>query len=265
MVAPALIYTALNAGTPETLRGWAIPTATDIAFALGILALIGSRVPVSLKVFLTALAIIDDLGAVLIIAVFYTHQLSFAWLGLAFLTLLLLAGLNRSGVTRLSPFLVLGTALWIFVLQSGVHATLAGVALALTIPLRLSPGRPDNPASPLHILEHALHPWVAFLIVPVFGFANAGVALSGMSWGALLEPVTLGIAAGLFLGKQLGVFLTTWAAIKLNWRRIRSQAAPIPRNGNWEYPCLRTTRRDGGRSRRSGGCGGGHGQGETRS
>ena len=217
MVAPALIYTALNAGTPETLRGWAIPTATDIAFALSVLALLGSRVPVSLKLFLTALAIIDDLGAVLIIAVFYTDQLSLAWLGLAVLTLLLLAGLNRAGVTRLSPFLVLGVALWLFVLQSGVHATLAGVALALTIPLRLSPGRPDDPASPLHILEHALHPWVAFLIVPVFGFANAGVALSGMSWGALLEPVTLGIAAGLFIGKQLGVFLTTWAAIRLNW------------------------------------------------
>jgi NhaA family Na+:H+ antiporter len=217
MVAPALIYTALNAGTPETLRGWAIPTATDIAFALGVLALLGSRVPVSLKVFLTALAIIDDLGAVIIIAVFYTDHLSLVWLGLAVLTLLLLAGLNRAGVMRLSPFLVLGMALWFFVLQSGVHATLAGVALALTIPLRLSPGRPDNPASPLHILEHALHPWVAFLIVPVFGFANAGVSLSGMSWSAMLEPVTLGIAAGLFIGKQLGVFLTTWVAIKLDW------------------------------------------------
>jgi NhaA family Na+:H+ antiporter len=216
MIVPAVIYTALNAGTPETLRGWAIPTATDIAFALGVLVLLRSRVPVSLKVFLTALAIIDDLGAVAIIAVFYTADLSPAWLGLAAVTLLVLGGLNRAGVERLSPFLLLGAAVWFFVLKSGVHATLAGVALAMTIPLRTSRAQPDNPASPLHILEHALHPWVAFLIIPVFGFANAGVSLSGMSWAALVEPVTLGIAAGLFIGKQVGVFLTTWAAIRLN-------------------------------------------------
>jgi NhaA family Na+:H+ antiporter len=216
MIVPAVIYVLLNAGTPETLRGWAIPTATDIAFALGVLILLGSRVPVSLKVFLTALAIIDDLGAVAIIAVFYTADLSLAWLGLAAVTLLVLGGLNRAGVERLSPFLLLGAAVWFFVLKSGVHATLAGVALALTIPLRISRARPDDPASPLHILEHALHPWVAFLIIPVFGFANAGVSLTGMSWTALLEPVTLGIAAGLFVGKQVGVFFTTWAAIRLN-------------------------------------------------
>ena len=217
MAAPAVLYVALNASTPATLRGWAIPTATDIAFALGVLALLGSRVPVSLKIFLTALAIIDDLGAVAIIAAFYTTDLSLAWLGLAGLTLAVLAGLNRAGVERLRLYLGLGVLLWFFVLKSGVHATLAGVALALTIPLRPSPGRPDDPASPLHILEHALHPWVAYLIVPVFGFANAGVSLSGMSWAAVLAPLPLGIAAGLFVGKQIGVFLTTWAAVKLDW------------------------------------------------
>lgn len=214
MIAPALIYVALNAGTPATLRGWAIPTATDIAFALGVLALLGRRVPVSLKIFLTALAIIDDLGAVAIIATFYTADLSLAWLGAALVTLAVLAALNRAGVERLPVYVALGAVLWFLVLKSGVHATLAGVALALTIPLRPSPGRPDDPASPLHILEHALQPWVAFAIVPIFGFANAGVALG--EW-ALFAPVPLGIAAGLFLGKQIGVFLTTWAAVKLDW------------------------------------------------
>ena len=216
MVAPALIYVALNAGVPGTLRGSAIPTATDIAFALGVLALLGPRVPVSLKVFLTAVAIIDDLGAVAIIAAFYTADLALAWLGLAAMTLVVLAGLNRTGVMRLVPYLALGAVLWFFVLKSGVHATLAGVVLALTIPLTPSPGRPDDPASPLHILEHALHPWVAFFIVPVFGFANAGVSLGGMTWSALFAPVPLGIAAGLFLGKQIGVFLATWTAVKLD-------------------------------------------------
>ena len=217
MIAPALIYVVLNAGTPATLRGWAIPTATDIAFALGVLALLGRRVPVSLKIFLTALAIIDDLGAVAIIAVFYTADLSLAWLGAALLTLAALAGLNRAGVEHLPVYAALGAVLWFFVLKSGVHATLSGVALALTVPLRPSPGRPDDPASPLHILEHALQPWVAFAIVPIFGFANAGVSLAGISWAAALAPVPLGIAAGLFVGKQIGVFLTTWAAVKLDW------------------------------------------------
>jgi NhaA family Na+:H+ antiporter len=217
MLAPALIYIALNAGAPETIRGWAIPTATDIAFALGVLALLGSRVPVSLKIFLTALAIIDDLGAVAIIAAFYTADLALAWLSLAGLMLVALVGLNRTGIERLAPYLALGAVLWFFVLKSGVHATLAGVALAMMIPLRPSPGRPEDPASPLHILEHALHPWVAFLIVPVFGFANAGVSLLGMSWAALLAPVPLGIAAGLFVSKQIGVFLTTWIVVKLKW------------------------------------------------
>lgn len=226
MVAPALIYVVLNAGTPETLRGWAIPTATDIAFALGVLALLGPRVPVSLKIFLTALAIIDDLGAIAIIAAFYTSDLSLVWLAAGLATLAGLAVLNRMGVERLPVYLILGAALWFFVLKSGVHATLAGVALALTIPLRTSPGRPDDPHSPLHVLEHALHPWVAYLIVPIFGFANAGVSLSGINVAALLAPVPLGIAAGLFLGKQIGVFLTTWIAVKLDW-------ADCPENASW--------------------------------
>jgi Na+:H+ antiporter, NhaA family len=226
MVGPALIYVALNAGNAETLRGWAIPTATDIAFALGVLALLGSRVPVSLKIFLTALAIIDDLGAVAIIAAFYTADLSLPALGAALFVFGMLRGLNAFGYERLLPYLVLGVLLWLLVLKSGVHATLAGVALAMTIPLRPSPGRPDDPVSPLHVLEHALHPWVAFLIVPIFGFANAGVSLSGISWAALLEPITLGIAAGLFLGKQIGVFLTTWAAVKLRW-------ADCPEHASW--------------------------------
>jgi NhaA family Na+:H+ antiporter len=219
MAAPAVIYVALNAGSAETLRGWAIPAATDIAFALGVLALLGSRVPVSLKIFLTALAILDDLGAVLIIAVFYTADLSPQWLGLAGVVLVVLAGLNRAGMTSLVIYLVLGAILWFFVLKSGVHATLAGVALALTVPLRAAPGLPDQPASPLHRLEHAIHPSVAFLIVPLFGFANAGVSLSGMSVAALLHPVTLGVAAGLFFGKQVGIFLSIWATVKLGLAR----------------------------------------------
>ena len=226
MVVPAAIYVALNSGSPETLRGWAIPSATDIAFALGVLALLGPRVPVSLKIFLTALAIIDDLGAVAIIAAFYTADLALGWLALAGIVLAVLAGLNRAGVERLAPYLALGAVLWFLVLKSGVHATLAGVALALTVPIRPSPGHPDDPASPLHILEHAIQPWVAFLIIPIFGFANAGVSLSGMSWAALLEPVTLGIAAGLFIGKQVGVFLSTWATVKLD-------LADCPEDASW--------------------------------
>ena len=225
MVVPGLIYVALNFGTPATLRGWAIPTATDIAFALGVLALFGPRVPASLKIFLTALAILDDLGAVAIIAVFYTGDLSFLWLAAAAAVLAVLTLLNRYGIERLSPYVALGLLLWLCVLNSGVHATLAGVALAFTIPLRRSPGRPDS-ASPLHVLEHALHPWVAFLVLPVFGFANAGVSLAGMSLAALLQPVTLGIAAGLFLGKQAGVFLTTWAVVKLD-------LADCPEHASW--------------------------------
>jgi len=215
MLAPALIYFAVNANSPETLRGWAIPTATDIAFALGILSLVASRVPVSLKIFLTALAILDDLGAVLIIAAFYTEKLYLTWLGLAILTIGALAVLNWTKVEKLTPYLLLGAVLWFFVLKSGAHATLAGVALAIFIPLRPSPARPEDAASPLHRLEHAINPWVAFFIVPLFGFANAGVSLTGLSWSSLLEPVTLGITLGLFLGKQIGVFLTVWLAVTL--------------------------------------------------
>jgi NhaA family Na+:H+ antiporter len=215
MVAPALVYVAVNRHAPETIRGWAIPAATDIAFALGVLALLGKRVPVSLKVFLTALAIIDDLGAVLIIALFYTAGLSLPMLGGAALTLAVLAGLNRAGVSRLPPYLVLGAVLWVFVLKSSVHATVAGVLLALAIPLRPSIGRPDDPASPLHRLEHAIQPWSAYLILPIFGFANAGVSLAGVGPGLLLEPVTLGVALGLVLGKQAGVFGLVLAAVKL--------------------------------------------------
>ena len=197
MIAPAVTYVGLNAGTAATLRGWAIPTATDIAFALRVLALLGRRVPVSLKIFLTALAIIDDLGAVAIIAAFYTADLSFAWLSAGAATLAALAALNRAGVERLPVYLALGLVLWLFVLKSGGHATLAGVALAMTIPLRQPPGRPDDLTSPLHVLEHALQPWVAFGIVPIFGFANAGVSLAGIDMAA--RPLTL---FGIFPGAE---------------------------------------------------------------
>ncbi|MCK2056448.1 Na+/H+ antiporter NhaA [Methylobacterium sp. 37f] len=215
MAAPALVYLAVNRHSPETMRGWAIPAATDIAFALGVLALLGSRVPVSLKIFLTALAIIDDLGAVIIIALFYTADLSVPMLGGAAVTLALLYGLNRAGISRLSPYLLLGLVLWVFVLKSGIHATVAGVLLALTIPLRLSTGRPDDPTSPLHRLEHAIQPWSAYLILPIFGFANAGVSLAGFTPGMLLDPVTLGVALGLVVGKQAGVFGLVVLAVKL--------------------------------------------------
>jgi NhaA family Na+:H+ antiporter len=226
MVAPALIYLFVNRASPATLHGWAIPTATDIAFALGVLALLGSRAPVSLKVFLTALAILDDLGAVLIIAAFYTTDLNGPMLAGAGAVVAALFGLNRAGVTRLTPYLLLGGVLWILVLKSGLHATLAGVVLALTIPLRPSPGRPDDPASPLHRLEHALHPWSAYLVLPLFGFANAGVALEGLSAGMLTQPVTLGVALGLVLGKQAGVFGMIVAAVKLG-------LAPRPAQAGW--------------------------------
>ena len=216
MVAPGLIYAAINFREPANLAGWAIPTATDIAFALGVLALLGRRVPVSLKVFLTALAIIDDLGAVAIIAAFYTANLSALWLGLAAAAIALLAALNRMGVASLWVYSGIGVVLWVFTLRSGIHATLAGVALALTIPIRLG-GRRDDAVSPLLRLEHILQPWVAYAVVPIFGFANAGVSLEGIGFSALLAPLPLGIALGLLLGKQLGVFGSVWLTVKAGW------------------------------------------------
>jgi Na+:H+ antiporter, NhaA family len=214
MVAPALIFLAIN-WSGEGMRGWAVPVATDIAFALGVLALMGRRVPVSLRIFLTALAIIDDLLAVMIIAIFYTAGLEFLWLLAAVAVTAALVGLNLARVQSLLPYLALGGLLWTFTFLSGVHATIAGVVLALTIPIRCSPGCPDDAESPLHRLEHAIQPWVAYAIVPIFGFANAGVSLVGVGFGALLEPIALGVALGLFVGKQIGVFGVTWLAIRL--------------------------------------------------
>ena len=211
---PALIYLAFNAKHPESIAGWAIPSATDIAFALGVLALLGSRVPTSLKVFLTAIAIMDDLAAIMIIAVFYTEQLHMAALAGAGAVLVALIALNRLKVLSLWPYLLLGVVLWYFVLESGVHATLAGVALALTIPLRAG----DH--SPLHALEHALHKPVAFVVTPLFSFANAGLSFAGIGLAALLDPVPLGVALGLFVGKQIGVFGVSAALVKLGWARL---------------------------------------------
>lgn len=229
MAFPALIYIAFNYDQPETIRGWAIPTATDIAFALGVLSLLGNRVPASLKVFLTALAIIDDLGAVIIIALFYTSGLSLAYLGAALAILVLLIAMNRFGVTRLWLYLAIGAVLWFVVLKSGVHATLAGVALALTIPLRRAPGiAHDLEVSPLHRLEHLLHGFVPFIVIPIFGFANAGVSFAGMSLGDLAEPLTLGVALGLILGKLVGVFGTAYLA-------IRTGIAAMPANSGWSH------------------------------
>ena len=227
MAVPALIYAAFNWQDPATLRGWAIPSATDIAFALGVLSLLGDRVPSSLKVFLAALAIIDDLGAVLIIAVFYTGDLSLLDLGLAVAVVAALVALNRAGVMRLWPYLLLGAILWLLVLRSGVHATIAGVALALTIPLQAEPGRPDAmQASPLHRLEHGLHNWVAFLIVPVFGLANAGLSFAGLTAEALVDHLTLGVALGLVLGKLAGVFGSAALTIRLG-------LADLPMGAGW--------------------------------
>jgi NhaA family Na+:H+ antiporter len=226
MAVPAAIYVALNAGNTEALGGWAIPCATDIAFALGVLSLLGNRVPVSLKVFLAALAILDDLGAVIIIALFYTANISMADLGAAAAVVAALVALNRFGVTRLLPYLVLGALLWVFVLRSGVHATIAGVVLALTIPLHAKPGQPDDQHSPLHVLEHALHKPVAFLVVPIFGFANAGVSVLGLGIEALLDEVTLGVALGLSAGKLVGVFGAAALAIRLGW-------ADLPMGAGW--------------------------------
>jgi NhaA family Na+:H+ antiporter len=222
MLVPALIYWAFNYQVPAAVGGWAIPMATDIAFALGILALLGKRVPVSLKLFLMTLAIIDDLGAIIVIAVFYSSELSTLSLILAAICISALILMNRLGVNKLSPYLVIGTILWICVLKSGVHATLAGVILALTIPLRPN----ENERSPLATLEHALHPWIAFAILPIFAFANAGVSLSGLTLESFLHPVPLGITAGLLAGKTIGVFGFTWLTIKTG-------LAKLPEGANW--------------------------------
>ena len=202
MLVPALVYLGVTGGDPALARGWAIPAATDIAFAIGVMALLGKRVPAALKLFLTTVAIVDDMGAVAIIALAYSHGLDLASLAGAGATLAVMYVLNRRGITNLTPYLVLSALLWWLVLRSGVHATVAGVLAAMMIPVRKSPGAPDDAESPLHRLEHVLNPWVAFAIVPLFGFANAGVSLAG----AALTPLVMAIAAGLFLGKQIGVF-----------------------------------------------------------
>ena len=219
MAAPALVFLIVAGAEPGLQPGWAIPAATDIAFAIGVLALLGSRIPSALKLLLTTVAIVDDMGAVAIIAVAYTETIQVFSLAGAGVALLVLYVLNRRKVMALWPYLLVGAALWLFVLQSGVHATIAGVLTAMLIPIRPSPGAPDDATSPLHRLEHALHPWVAFAIVPLFGFANAGVSLAGASLGTLAEPLVLGIALGLFLGKQFGIFGAIWGADRLGIAR----------------------------------------------
>jgi len=227
MAVPALFFLYFNWSDPAAVRGWAIPTATDIAFALGVISLFGSRVPASLKIFLTALAILDDLGAVVVIAIFYTADVNIMALCAAAAILAALYGLNRMRVTTLWPYLALGVLLWFLVFASGIHATLAGVMLALTIPLKATPGMPEaTPAqSPLHKLEHTLHKPVAFLIVPIFGFANAGVSFTGVTMDVLGEPITLGIAAGLLFGKLIGVLGTVALLVKLDFADLPAQAS----------------------------------------
>ncbi|MBL8578054.1 MAG: Na+/H+ antiporter NhaA [Mesorhizobium sp.] len=214
MAVPAAIFLAFNWNDPVAARGWAIPSATDIAFSLGVLSLLGNRVPTSLKLFLTALAIIDDLGAVIVIAIFYTGNLSVPYLALAAGVVVALLAMNRLGVMRLAPYLLLGLVLWYLVFRSGVHATIAGVLLAITIPLRPAPSRPDDMGSPLHRLEHRLQKWVTFLVIPIFGFANAGVSFAGLSLGVLGDNLTLGVALGLLVGKLVGVFGSAWLVIR---------------------------------------------------
>jgi NhaA family Na+:H+ antiporter len=223
MVVPALIYVAINAGDGQALGGWAIPAATDIAFALAVLSLLGNRVPAALKVLLLAIAIFDDLGAILIIAFFYTSDLSELAILLAILPIAGLLILNLRGVTATAPYVVLGIILWVIVLKSGVHATLAGVITALAVPLVKTD---YSEHTLLEELEHALHPWVAYAILPLFAFANAGVSFAGMGLASLSEPVMLGIALGLFIGKQAGIFTALWLTIKLN-------LASMPTGTSW--------------------------------
>ena len=222
MLIPALIYIIINIDTPTTLNGWAIPSATDIAFSIGILSLLGSRVPISLKVFLTALAIIDDLGAIVIIAFFYSGDLSIKYLILILIAFIFLLILNRLSVKRFFPYLIVGLFLWFFTYKSGVHATIAGVLLATVIPHR----KKEHDFSLLIKVEHGVSPYVAYFIMPLFAFANAGVSLEGLTLSSLLEPVPLGILLGLFVGKQLGVFVFSYVSIKL-------RLATLPNNSNW--------------------------------
>jgi len=222
MAVPALVYIAMNQGNPAALSGWAIPTATDIAFALGVLSLLGSRVPNTLKLFLLTLAVIDDLGAVIIIALFYSGDLSMMSLAVAGIALIVLFLMNFRGVTNIAPYILVGTVLWIAVLKSGVHATLAGVILAFFIPLK----DPATGRSPLQHLEHVLHPYVAYAILPIFAFANTGLDFTGVNLDSLLHPVPLGIATALIIGKQAGVFGFSWIAIKL-------RLGKLPEGVNW--------------------------------
>ncbi|MDA5543025.1 Na+/H+ antiporter NhaA [Yersinia rochesterensis] len=215
MLAPALIYLLFNGADEVTRQGWAIPAATDIAFALGVMALLGNRVPTSLKVFLLALAIIDDLGVIIIIALFYTHEVSLQALGIAAAAIALLGYMNWRGVGKTSAYLLVGLVLWVCILKSGVHATLAGVIVGFMIPLHTKDKR-----SPSESLEHGLHPWVAYLILPLFAFANAGVSLQGISIAGLTSLLPLGIASGLFIGKPLGIFLFSWLAVKLGIAKL---------------------------------------------
>lgn len=215
MAAPAVIYLMLTNGTPGLGQGWAIPAATDIAFAIGVLALLGRRAPTSLKLFLVTVAIVDDMGAVAIIAIFYTAKLNLIALGAAAATLAAMVACNRAGIKRLSVYLLLFVLLWYAMLLSGIHATIAGVLAAMTIPFERTLGTPDSDSSPLHRLEHALHPWVAFAIVPLFGFANAGVDMRGLNTEQFFASLPLGIAAGLFIGKQLGIFGSVWLCVRL--------------------------------------------------
>jgi len=222
MLVPALIYIYINLGNSETLNGWAIPSATDIAFSLGVLSLLGKRVPLSLKVFLTALAIIDDLGAIVIIALFYSGDLSIKYLSLMLLAFITLLIINKFNIKKFLPYLLIGLFLWDFTHNSGIHATIAGVLLAITIPHR----NKERDFSLLIKIEHAISPYVAFGIMPLFAFANAGVSLEGLSFSSLLDKVPLGIVLGLFLGKQIGVFAFSYISIKL-------KIAQLPNNSNW--------------------------------
>ncbi len=223
MAVPALLYVLLNADNSVALQGWAIPAATDIAFAIGAFSAFGSRLPSSLKIFLLSLAIIDDLGAIVIIAVFYSQDLSLISLVAALIIMFFLFLLNRRGVIRIAPYIVLGILLWLAVLKSGVHATLAGVVLAFFIPFGAKTEEGD---SPLKHLEHLLHPYVAFAILPIFAFANAGISFAGLSLDFLLNPITLGIVLGLLVGKQVGIFLPVWLTTRLG-------LAERPQNANW--------------------------------